>query len=594
MPEEYYRQVLTEYQYTKATTERIRNWITGGKLIAFTGFCVSVYYFATLVEGRILLLTFGCLIGFILLSLWDVKVIKSIKICRSVISCCETELQYLSGNYSGLDTGKDYELENHPYALDLDILGDNSLFQHLNRTVTIGGRNQLSEWILSLSKKREEITERQEAVKELSERPEWCGKFLVKGKMYALHEDKSLDLQSWLNASAYFSGKAVWFGIYSANLLTLLLWIAAFCSWVPYIFALAASFLQLGWVVSHNKKMNVYNEQLSSFLKVANVYFHLIRHMTYADFKCERLNRLKGQLSGEKQDALKAFADLKNNLNRFEYRGNFLVSGFLNGLWMDSFYAVRRLEHWKSVYGKSVSGWMQIVHQMDALVSMSVYRFNHPDYVVPVLKDDKWLYAVGIGHPLLCKDSCVRNDFEVQNMNEFYVITGANMAGKSTFLRTVGVNLVLALSGNVVCSQKFELALMDLFTSMRTTDNLSKGTSYFHAELLRLKQLIEQAESSEKLFIILDEMLKGTNSQDKLNGSLKFLKHLLGYTVSGIVATHDLALGELAAQYPDHFFNSCFEITHTADEIYYDYKLKPGISHNMNASVLLQKMGLIE
>ena len=172
-------------------------------------------------------------------------------------------------------------------------------------------------------------------------------------------------------------------------------------------------------------------------------------------------------------------------------------------------------------------------------------------------------------------------------------VIGPSGGGKSTFLRTVGVNLVLALSGNVVCSRTFACRTMSLFTSMRTTDNLAKGTSYFHAELLRLQQLVATAEHADRLFIILDEMLKGTNSQDKLNGSLKFLTRLRSLPVAGLIATHDLALGELAKQDPQHFHNVCFEIEHAGEKIIYDYKLRPGVSRNMNASILLQQMGLI-
>lgn len=168
------------------------------------------------------------------------------------------------------------------------------------------------------------------------------------------------------------------------------------------------------------------------------------------------------------------------------------------------------------------------------------------------------------------------------------------MAGKSTFLRTIGVSLVLALAGSVVCATRFRCTPMMLFTSMRTTDNLSKGTSYFHAELLRLKALVELAEREERLFLILDEMLKGTNSQDKLHGSLRFLEKLRSLRVAGLVATHDLALGELQERYPEHFRNVCFEITHRGREIVYDYKLHPGVSRHMNATILLRQMGLID
>ncbi|MGL4327421.1 MAG: MutS-related protein, partial [Tannerellaceae bacterium] len=175
-----------------------------------------------------------------------------------------------------------------------------------------------------------------------------------------------------------------------------------------------------------------------------------------------------------------------------------------------------------------------------------------------------------------------------------FVVTGANMAGKSTFLRSVGVNMVLALTGSVVRATTFHFTPIQLFTSMRTTDNLAGGISYFHAELLRLKKLVDAASAGNPLFIILDEMLKGTNSTDKLNGSIRFLEKIRTLPLCGLIATHDLALGELSTKYPTEFHNICFEIEHTNEAISYDYKLKPGVSRNMNASILLKQMGLID
>ena len=236
---------------------------------------------------------------------------------------------------------------------------------------------------------------------------------------------------------------------------------------------------------------------------------------------------------------------------------------------------------------------MDLVGELDTFVSMANYRYNHPDFVTPEISDDTLLRGEEIGHPLLVSARCVTNDFEVSRLHQFYIVTGANMAGKSTFLRAVGVNLVLACCGSVVRASSFRFQPMRIFTSMRTVDNLAKGTSYFHAELLRLKQLVETAQNEEKLFIILDEILKGTNSRDKLNGSRRFLQKLLSLPIAGLIATHDLELGELADAFPHNYFNRCFEITHTDDDIAYDYKLKEGVSQNMNASILLEQMGLV-
>ena len=234
---------------------------------------------------------------------------------------------------------------------------------------------------------------------------------------------------------------------------------------------------------------------------------------------------------------------------------------------------------------------MDIISRFDSLTSMANFAVNNSSFIVPEITYDTIVDATGTTHPML-RDG-VRNDFSIKSVHEFRIITGANMAGKSTFLRTIGVNMALALSGNVVCAKSFRIQPVDIYTSMRTTDNLTKGTSYFHAELLRLKGILELSQKRDKLFIIIDEMLKGTNSHDKLNGSRLFLKNLLNYNIAGIIATHDLELGELAQQHPDNYRNACFEIEHTSDDIVYDYKLRDGVSKNMNASILLKKMDLV-
>ncbi len=292
-------------------------------------------------------------------------------------------------------------------------------------------------------------------------------------------------------------------------------------------------------------------------------------------------------------NSLQALTQLHRIQNSLDQRGNIVIAFILNGLYLKDFHTLLRLDHWRKKYGPDIETWTDVLSEADALISMANYRFNHPAYCLPVICQDRLLDTEEIGHPLLKSERNVTNDFSIRSLHQIAIVTGANMAGKSTFLRTIGVNLILAQSGNVVCSRYFAFQPMTLFTSMRTTDSLSKDTSYFHAELLRLQQLVNIAQQEDKVFIILDEMLKGTNSVDKLNGSLAFLKRILSYPISGLVATHDLALGELADDFPEHFFNVCFEIVHSGSQITYDYKLHPGISSNMNASILLKQMGLI-
>ena len=333
--------------------------------------------------------------------------------------------------------------------------------------------------------------------------------------------------------------------------------------------------------------------RLDEFTRSFSNLHELIRHFSTFTCSSAKLKTLRQQLFNETYNANEALRSLHKIQESFDQRSNAVVAMFMNGLFMRELHLIQRLVSWKHRYAAAIPTWIEITGELDVLVSLANYKYNHPDFIHPIPGENKLLRGTAIGHPLLPANECVTNNFEVARLHEFYIITGANMAGKSTFLRAIGVNLVLACCGAVVRAECFEFQPTALFTSMRTVDNLAKGTSYFHAELLRLQQLVNMAQHEERLFIILDEILKGTNSRDKLNGSRRFLQKLLTLPVAGLVATHDLELGELANTIPDNFFNRCFEITHTDDDIAYDYKLKPGISQNMNASILLEKMKLV-
>lgn len=353
------------------------------------------------------------------------------------------------------------------------------------------------------------------------------------------------------------------------------------------------SLLQLILLTLFLKKINAYHRKLDRFLGTISHYATLVRFIDQQKFTSSYLSTLKNTLSSPKHNAPQALAILNKIQEGLDQRGNILTAFVLNGLYLRDLHLILRLDRWKSKYGNYINKWITAISEMDSLISMANYHFNHPTYTKPEISKTSLLNAREAGHPLLKGKHKVTNDFSIASLHQLFIVTGANMAGKSTFLRTIGINLVLAQSGNVVFSSHFSFQPMALFTSMRTTDNLAKNTSYFHAELLRLKLLTETAKKEERTFIILDEMLKGTNSTDKLNGSLAFLRKLLSYPVSGLIATHDLALGELALSHPSNFQNVCFEITHQDGNIVYDYKLHPGITTNMNATILLKQMGLI-
>ena len=593
-PDEYYQKQIDHYTARLKQIKKRRNLITLAKLLTFGYMIFLIYLLINHSTQPLLLLGIGAILVFIFLTLWDSQIIYRQHLIEELLRINTLESDYLAGNFSALDQGERFNDPAHPYAHDLDLFGEDSLFQHLNRTVTFSGTQKLVSWLLSLSKDPEVIHSRQQAAEELCAEPEWCQHFRAAG---ALHPTQALDaviLKSGPTESPFFSKHStVRLILWIANTIVIVSWAVTSFAPLPFSISLVLSLLQLSALALYIKKINAYHQRLNLFLKTISNYLPLVRLIHDQSFRSPYLQKIRHSLFTPESNSLQALTQLHRIQNSLDQRGNIVIAFILNGLYLKDFHTLLRLDHWRKKYGPDIETWTDVLSEADALISMANYRFNHPAYCLPVICQDRLLDTEEIGHPLLKSERNVTNDFSIRSLHQIAIVTGANMAGKSTFLRTIGVNLILAQSGNVVCSRYFVFQPMTLFTSMRTTDSLSKDTSYFHAELLRLQQLVNIAQQEDKVFIILDEMLKGTNSVDKLNGSLAFLKRILSYPISGLVATHDLALGELADDFPEHFFNVCFEIVHSGSQITYDYKLHPGISSNMNASILLKQMGLI-
>ena len=280
-------------------------------------------------------------------------------------------------------------------------------------------------------------------------------------------------------------------------------------------------------------------------------------------------------------------------MNALNQRNNMLAYMVLNGFLFWEVRQVMSIERWKERHAASLPVWLDAIGEMDALCSLGTFAYNHPDYAYPTPVDKPFtLCAERMGHPLIHRDRCVRNDIHMTKRPYFIIVTGANMAGKSTYLRTVGVNYLLACTGAPVCAVRMEFYPARLVTSLRTTDSLNDNESYFFAELKRLKDIIDRLNRGEELFVILDEILKGTNSVDKQKGSLSLVKQLLQLGANGIIATHDLQLGSLAGRYPDHIANYRFEATIAGDELTFSYRMQEGVARNMNACFLMKKMGI--
>ena len=591
-PQEYYHKRIEEISLLLKGFRQRRNRYTAVKIAAFLAAVAFIGWFSTNGMTGLLALFFVCVALFVFINIRETKLLRKIAFHEELRNGATLEEEYLRGDYSRLDTGEEYKDPAHPYAHDLDIFGEDSVFQAINRTTTRHGRERLREWLLAPLRDSEEILRRQEAVGELAAMPDWCHTFRALGNYKQVSKLSPEAIKNSCREKSRFAAWKIPF-LYILPGLNILGWVLYIADVIPAAIPELLSLALLAITLSGVKQLNKAHEGVNSFIRSFSDLYELIRHFSSQTFQSARLREIHDELFNQRHDANEALRELYRVQEGFDQRGNVLVTILLDALYMRDLHLYLRLIRWQNKYASCIPGWVDIVGELDTFVSMANYRYNHPDFVTPELSDDTLLRGEEIGHPLLVSARCVTNDFEVSRLHQFYIVTGANMAGKSTFLRAVGVNLVLACCGSVVRASSFRFQPMRIFTSMRTVDNLAKGTSYFHAELLRLKQLVETAQNEEKLFIILDEILKGTNSRDKLNGSRRFLQKLLSLPIAGLIATHDLELGELADAFPRNYFNRCFEITHTDDDIAYDYKLKEGVSQNMNASILLEKMGLV-
>ncbi len=568
-PKSYYQSQRNAFAATLTKLTTLRNRITFIKVIDFILVLTCIYQYMRQDQFAYLIGMIILVIAFILLHRYESKLIAQAELTATRIKCYDAEIDYLNNNLSLFDKGSEYIDAKHPYAVDLDIFGNNSLFQEINRSVTAGGRNLLAEVLTTPITNTSEIIERQKAAQELSETIDWIEEFRATGISFRTNKTISDPDPEWdLAKSIHFSSLAKSL-IYTSNILFFALLIASL--FYPRLFSVTAIYytMQLFITLSFSKRIELIQNRLTRFVGANINFYRLVQMIQKKKFDANKLKQIYTLLF-EKENALLAFKEIKSIMDKFDNRGNVIVLFGLNGLYMRDLHIMLQLQKLETKQLQQIPTWVKAVNELDALISMAIYRFNHPQYCTPVIDTTHIVSAHQMTHPLLKGERIVTNDFTLQHLHEYFVVTGANMAGKSTFLRSVGVNMVLALTGNVVCATSFHFTPIELFTSMRTTDNLAGGISYFHAELLRLKKLVDAASTGNPLFIILDEMLKGTNSTDKLNGSFRFLEKIRTLPICGLIATHDLALGELSSKYPTEFHDICFEIEHNNEAIAYD------------------------
>lgn len=507
----------------------------------------------------------------------------------------QEELQALSGDYSSFEDGKEYVNPEHPYSFDLDIFGRRSLFQSINRTCTFFGKNRLAKWLQNHLHEKTSIEKRQEMVREISEHTLFREQFRVAGLVHHGQSSDGEKIQAWSQSPAQYlhAGwvKSFIWGIPVINSLLLITSLAGWTSfsWLGLSFGI---FLVLSFGII--KRATYIQETYGKQLKSLNGYARLIALAKAEDWKSAGMLELMERFNLNGQSPVQALQQLSKELDRLDLRNNQFLYVLLEGSIFFQLQEIVRIERWKVRYGQYISEWLETVGELDALCSLGTFAYNHPQYTYPELTEKPFCFlATQMGHPLMPASQCVKNDATIPSRPFFLIITGANMAGKSTYLRTIGVNYLLACIGAPVCCERLKLYPNQLITSLRTSDSLSDNESYFFAELKRLKRIIDLLNQGQQLFIILDEILKGTNSMDKQKGSFDLIRQFMQLKANGIIATHDLLLGSLIKQFPEEIRNYCFEADIKENELTFSYKLREGVAQNMNACFLMKKMGII-
>ena len=587
-----YRSRIATCETEIASIKKRSNWYSLFRLLSFAA---AIFLLVKLLSVNIYVAIGSALAAISILLLFvnrSSKLSSRKKLLEELLEINKLEINALSWDFNDLDMGQPYIDPEHPYTSDLDIFGERSLFQYLNRTSIARGRECLAGW-LSHPAEPTIIVERQQAVAELSDKLDWRQELYASGRLSKETEQDYEALIAWLSTRPMMLGNR----IYKSMLILLpLLTISslALVSWlIPWNIPVTFILIQLGLAGWNLRRINHHHNQISRKYELLVKYADLIRLVEGEKFESARLQALQEELRSDGRSVGQKLRSLARIVVDFDRRLNMIMGVVLNGLLMWDLQCILRLEKWKKNSASELPGWFAVLGEFEALNSLAGFRFNVPESVYPIPdQEGPIIRAESLSHPLILPGENIPNDIRIDHFGQFLLITGSNMAGKSTFLRTVGVNLVLAAAGAPVMANKMQFRPIDIFTSMRIKDSLSSRESTFYAELKRLRRIIEIHNRGQHSLVLLDEILKGTNSRDKHFGSEMFIRQLIELNSAGLIATHDLELSKLETEFPDHIRNCCFEVKIDKEEFIYDYKLRSGVCQTMNATELMKKMGI--
>jgi hypothetical protein len=587
-PIDFYTSQITKYQKHLETASRKLSFSSLARLIIFLVLAWAVYYFFGNLTVLIPILLVGTGIFVYLVSNHSDLKYERDKY-RELIRINETEIAVLNRKFHNLPTGEEFENPVHLYSQDIDLFGKGSFFQYLNRTALTEGSHKLA-YIL-LENNIDGIEAKQNAIKELAEKADWRQNFSALATLVHT-ENRSNVILNWLkNYQAFVPGIMKWLPwVFSAISIAVIT--GFFLDYVSGIQLGLWFFVGLAITGTYLKRINLLSASVSKVQDTFHQYYQLLALIETTAFSSELLKEKKDLVTSEKNKASLILKKFSKAIDALDQRNNMIFGVIGNGFLLWDLRQSYKLEKWILEHGSHVEKWFEAIEFMDAYNSLGNFSFNHPAYVYPKLNRDAFITeTTQLAHPLLDPEKRIANDFSI-GKEQFFIITGANMAGKSTFLRTVSLHILMANIGLPVCAASCNYSPIKLITSMRTTDSLTDDESYFFSELKRLKFIVDEIKK-DKYFIILDEILKGTNSTDKAIGSRKFIEKLVGSQSTGIIATHDLSLCEVSEELPQ-VKNYYFDAEIINNELHFDYKFKTGVCQNMNASFLLKKMEIVD
>jgi len=586
-PIAYYQEHLKTYQEKEIKLKKQMAILSTFRLLVFITISILVYisfYNWKLVIAESII---GIIVFIILLSKHS-KIKSERAFYKALIEINEDEIKINGGDFHDRDQGLEFQTANHFYSVDIDLFGRGSFFQYINRTSIKEGSERLADSLKANN--IEDIQLRQAAIKELCNKPQWRQFYLAHASLVST-ETSADNIVKWLLNHKPFLPKFMrWlpisFGVFSLILLALTIFNIIDKSLIGY-------WLLIGLAVTsiYLKKINNLSSNSDKVKETFRQYASLLKQIEGESFTSDILKQKQNLITFEGKRASVIFKEFSKTLDALDNRNNLISAIFGNGLFLLDLKNSYQVEQWISKYAHTVEDWFEVIAFFDAYISLSNFAFNHPEFVWPDIKQNKvTINAKQLGHPLLNKSKRIDSDVIISK-EQFFIVTGANMAGKSTFLRTIALHIIMANVGLPVCAQKSEYTPVKLISSMRTSDSLVDESSYFFSELKRLKYIVDTIKDAS-YFIVLDEILKGTNSTDKAIGSKKFIEKLVASHTTGIIATHDLSLCEIEKELED-IKNYYFDAEIINDELHFDYKLKEGICKNMNASFLLKKMDIV-